>query len=201
MTALRSMLARTTRRCPTAGIFAALVLASPTGIAIAQQSNEQSNERVRPSQLVREVRAATKDFRDVNAAVAAGYVSTGHCVTGPNQGAMGVHYINASYLEDGQIDASRPEILVYAPTDGQLRLAAVEYFVIAEQWDAANEAPPTVGGQLFNYAGAPNRLRSPPYYELHVWAWKHNPNGTFVDWNPEVSCDGYSGEANHAAGH
>ena len=26
-------------------------------------------------------------------------------------------------------------------------------------------------------------------YELHVWAWRDNPNGTYVDWNPKVSCE------------
>jgi len=26
-----------------------------------------------------------------------------------------------------------------------------------------------------------------------VWAWKDNPNGTFVNWHPRVSCDGFSG--------
>lgn len=24
---------------------------------------------------------------------------------------------------------------------------------------------------------------------LHVWVWKHNPNGMFEDWNPNVSCE------------
>jgi hypothetical protein len=24
-----------------------------------------------------------------------------------------------------------------------------------------------------------------------VWAWRDNPNGTFADWNPRVSCDGF----------
>lgn len=24
---------------------------------------------------------------------------------------------------------------------------------------------------------------------LHVWLWKHNPNGMFEDWNPNVSCE------------
>lgn len=66
-------------------------------------------------------------------------------------------------------------------------LAAVEYFVDARQWDAANDAPPVLG-QLFNYVGAPNRLRLPAHYELHVWAWKRNSSGSFADWNPRVSC-------------
>ncbi|HEX2494180.1 MAG TPA: hypothetical protein VHK24_10420 [Steroidobacter sp.] len=54
--------------------------------------------------------------------------------------------------------------------------------------DAANDAPPVLGGQLFNYVGAPNRLRLPAHYELHVWAWKRNSSGTFSDWKPRVSC-------------
>ena len=30
----------------------------------------------------------------------------------------------------------------------------------------------------------------PAFYELHVWAWRDNPSGVFVDWNPRVSCEG-----------
>jgi hypothetical protein len=52
----------------------------------------------------------------------------------------------------------------------------------------ANDAPPVLGGQLFNYVGAPNRLRLPAHYEFHVWAWKRNSSGTFSGWNPRVSC-------------
>ncbi len=29
----------------------------------------------------------------------------------------------------------------------------------------------------------------PAFYELHVWAWEHNPKGSFADWNTAVSCD------------
>jgi len=32
-----------------------------------------------------------------------------------------------------------------------------------------------------------------------VWAWKPNPNGMFVDWNPKVSCEGFT--AAHSAQH
>ena len=28
------------------------------------------------------------------------------------------------------------------------------------------------------------------HFELHVWAWRDNPNGAFVDWNNKVSCEG-----------
>jgi hypothetical protein len=26
------------------------------------------------------------------------------------------------------------------------------------------------------------------FYIQHVWVWRHNPAGMFVDWNPELSC-------------
>jgi hypothetical protein len=72
---------------------------------------------------------------------------------------------------------------------------AVEFFVDAEQWDAANIVAPVIGGQHLNYVAAPNRLRVPAYYELHVWAWKRNSSGTFSDWNPKVSCTQYMSES------
>jgi hypothetical protein len=97
-------------------------------------------------------------------------------------------------IEDGALDVRRPEVLVYEPQDGGLRLVAVEFLVDAQQWDAANPGAPVIGGQLLNYVGAPNRLRLPAYYELHVWAWKRNSSGIFSDWNPKVSCTRYEGE-------
>ena len=83
---------------------------------------------------------------------------------------------------------------MYEPHGGQLQLVAVEFLVDAQQWDAANDGQPVVGGQLLNYVGAPNRLRIPAHYELHVWAWKRNNSGIFTDWNPRVSCAQYTGE-------
>jgi hypothetical protein len=142
--------------------------------------------------LTRVVREATSQLQDVRAAVSAGYALSGGCVTGPEEGAMGVHYVNAELAGDGQLDASRPEALVFAPQGGQLQLAAVEYIVLAEQWNAANSHPPVLHGQHFHYVSAPNRAGLPAYYELHVWAWKRNAHGTFTDWNPDVRCDTYS---------
>jgi hypothetical protein len=170
--------------------LAAIAIVTPMAIA-------QANENERPGAstgLVRDVLEVTHRFKDVAAATAAGYVSDGSCVSGPNEGAMGVHYVNAAFISDGVLDVQRPEVLVYEPRDGRLRLVAVEFFVDAQQWDAANAGSPELGGQLFNYVGDPNRLRLPAYYELHVWAWKRNPNGVFSDWNPRVSCVKYTGE-------
>jgi hypothetical protein len=140
------------------------------------------------------VRAATAQFRDVEAAKAAGYGLLHGCVSGPQEGAMGVHYANGQLAGDGALDAATPEALLYEPKDGKLQLVGVEYVVIAEDWHASHEAPPVLMGQLFNYVGAPNRYGLPAFYELHVWAWKNNPAGTFADWNPRVSCDEYAAD-------
>jgi hypothetical protein len=159
----------------------------------AQQTpgmNELSENAEGP--VAQTVRQSTAQLRDVTAAQAAGYALAGGCVSAPEEGAMGVHYVNAALLADGMLDVGKPETLVYEPRDGQLQLVAVEYMVMAAQWDAANEHPPVLHGQHFHYVPSPNRTGLDAYYELHVWAWKRNPHGTFADWNPRVRCDSYN---------
>jgi len=135
------------------------------------------------------VRLATERFRDVNAAIAAGYVQFQGCVSGPEEGAMGIHYANFA-LFDGRVDAQHPQVLVYEPRNGRLHLVAAEYVVPAAVWDPIHDpsAKPDLGGHLYHFAPGPNRYGPDAFYELHVWAWKDNPRGTFADWNPNVSC-------------
>jgi hypothetical protein len=143
--------------------------------------------------LVDAVRAAIQPFSQTASAEDAGYMLFAGCVAGPQEGAMGVHYVNVPLIGDGAIDERHPEALVYEPRNGRLQLVAAEFIVIAAQWDAAHpgpeNAPPTLMGQMFHYVGSPNRYRLPPFYELHVWAEKLNPSGAFADWNPHVSCE------------
>ena len=145
--------------------------------------------------LAQEVRRATEKYQDVSAATSAGYALFLGCVSSPQDGAMGIHYVNADLVGDGKLDAARPEALMYEPRGGKLELIGVEYIVIAAAWDQANKTPPTLMGQLFHYNPSPNRYGIPAYYALHVWAWRQNPRGVFVDWNPRVSCAGYVAEA------
>jgi hypothetical protein len=49
-------------------------------------------------------------------------------------------------------------------------------------------------GQIFHYFETPNRFGLKAFYTLHVWAWKENPNGAFVNWHPEVSCQSFVGQ-------
>jgi hypothetical protein len=143
--------------------------------------------------LVRTALESTERFRNPAVAISEGYHAGPSCVSGPEEGAMGVHYANEALIEDGVLDATQPEVLVYEPRpNGHRRLVAVEYLVLAEAWDAANPQPPVLEGQHFHYIGAPNRLGLPALYELHVWAWKKNPRGTFADYNPDVQCDHFA---------
>lgn len=144
-----------------------------------------------PARLVQIVRDATRHFLDVNNTKWAGYAPAFGCVSGPDHGAMGVHYINGDLVSDGQIDASQPEALIYEPSRGGMRLVGVEYIVDAKTWlDAHENTPPMLEGQAFQLVGSPNRYALQPFFELHVWAWRDNPNGAFVDWNTRVTCEG-----------
>ena len=162
--------------------IAALSLVSCASLALARGHGT-------PGSLVEEVRRATQAFHDVNAAAAVGYAAFLGCVSGPQSGAMGIHFVNGDLVGDGQVDASRPEALMYEVKNGRLHLVGVEFVVLAEAWDKANTSPPVLGGQVFHYTGSPNRYGLPAFYALHVWAWKRNPEGMFADWNPAVSCE------------
>ena len=177
--------------------FAASVCIVCAVIAIAGTDERRNSS----AGLIREVREATRDFVDVNAATAVGYGSLGSCVSGPQEGAMGIHYGNGELIGDGEIDADHPELLIYEQRGGRLRLVGVEFLVIADAWDAKKIGPPVLMGQHFQYVSSPNRYGLPAFYELHVWAWRENPHGSFVDWNPTVSCDEYVGENASLQGH
>jgi hypothetical protein len=133
-----------------------------------------------------EVRASTAQFHRVQAAMDAGWVlvpGLDHCFENAPTGAMGFHYINTGLL-DLVLEPKLPEAMVYAPgPNGKLMLAAVEYIVPAEAWDAAgnSELPEVLGHSL-------HLNEDLGVYVLHAWIWKHNPDGMFEDWNPTVSC-------------
>lgn len=171
------------------GLIALVLVILPAAAVV-----HTGNAKPATASLPETVRQATAQFKDVQQAQAAGYALLHGCVSGPQDGAMGIHFANGGLVGDGELDAQHPEALLYEPKKGQLQLVGVEYIVIAADWDAKHQTPPVLMGQLFNYSGAPNRFGIPAFYELHVWAWKGNPDGIFSDWNRKVSCEEFVGD-------
>src|ERR1041384_7058222 len=169
---------------------AAVLIAADTAAGKDAEHGHAAHQQASPAKLVQLVRDATGQFINVNAATAAGYQPFRGCVSGPDHGAMGFHYVNGALVGDGQLDAARPEVLIYEASGGGMQLVGVESVVIADTWLATHNSPPVLEGQLFQFVGSPNRYGLPAHFELHVWAWRDNPNGAFVDWNNKVSCEG-----------
>ena len=104
----------------------AVSLLTPVSLSGVSAQSTHANHGGADGPVAEAVRQATERFKSVNAAIAAGYVQFQGCVSGPEQGAMGVHYSNFA-LFDGVTDIANPEVLVYEPKDGRLRLVAAEY--------------------------------------------------------------------------
>jgi len=168
-------------------LLSSLVATTPLFAEDASHANHHA-----PARLVRDVQEATRPFINVNN-LPEGYQPLFGCVSGPDHGAMGIHYVNLGLVGDGKIDLAMPEAVIYEPVGNSRRLVGVEYIVDAPTWLANPEnqgLPPQLDGQAFQLVGVPNRFGIPsPFFELHVWAWRDNPQGSFVDWNNDVTCE------------
>lgn len=165
------------RRRLTIGVAALLIAALTPGAAQAHEGERLTDSA---DDLVSVLKSSTRDFRNVEEALAAGYVEASPCIEVPGVGAMGFHYANFPLI-DGVTDPTMPEVLVYMPDkDGELELLAVEFISTAA-------TAPVIGGVQFEPGPFPD------VFSLHAWVWEDNPAGTFVGFNPAVSCPG--GEA------
>ena len=173
-------------------IFPRLMFVLPLAMPLFAIANPAVEPSRSGSTLIEEVRAATERYKELRVALAEGFVQATPCVSGPDTGAMGVHFVLPSRIKGGVLQADQPEALIYEPmSDGAMRLVGVEFIVLASVWEGKHPpgSTPALGGDLLNYVSAPNRYGLPAFYELHVWAWEHNPKGSFADWNTSVSCD------------
>jgi hypothetical protein len=179
------------------GMVCALgLLAASSAVSHDGKSHDGKSydEKSRAGELVRKVRESTARFRDPAAAEAEGYQLMFGCVSGPDSGAMGLHYVNMAFVLDGVLDPARPEIVIYEPQpNGRKRLVGADFLVFAADWDGKNAGTPQLEGQLMHLIESPNRYGLPAFYTLHVWAWKDNPTGMFVNWHAKVSCDSFDG--------
>jgi hypothetical protein len=181
------------------GLAAIFVAFGSPLTALAQQ---ESHSQADSSNLVKIVRNATQQYQNV--ANATGFTPVLGCVSGSDHGAMGVHYVNLSMLNGEtligngqQLDPTKPQALIYEPqSNGEMKLVGAEFVILASALPPG--AAPEVEGHLMLYIdgpsasrpkATPNRYGLPALFELHVWAWKDNPQGSFVDWNNHVTCD------------
>jgi hypothetical protein len=165
--------------------------------AAAVQHHASTAGKDQTNALVKIVRDATERFQNVEVAEGEGYALQFGCVSGPDAGAMGLHYVNGPLVMDGDLDPAHPEIVIYeALPNGRLKLTGADFLVLKDAWHAKHgAAPPELMGQLLHLFESPNRFGLPDFYTLHVWAWKENPNGTFVNWHPNVSCDSFAADS------
>lgn len=147
------------------------------GVALAHRDD------VDPQRL-NELRAATAKYHDIDTALADGFVlPADHCVSSgdPNVGAMGFHYVHPGRLDE-TLDHTQPEVLVYEERGNERHLVAVEFLSTAASEEEGGDPPSVLGHEMHPF--------HEPFanWELHVWAWKDNPNGLFADFNPRVEC-------------
>jgi hypothetical protein len=178
-----------TVRSRLAAATAALALAA-AGATYAGQASASAKGGTLPSQI----RAATAKYHSLEAAKAAGWDTLFADVNGltciedtdtPSMGGMGFHWLDLDNL--GSTDPLKPLALIYAPSGGgNVRLAGMEYLVP----DPDGTTPqPFLNGVGFMHTPANNRFLGPTaFWSLHVWAWDHNPMGTYEMWNPKITC-------------
>lgn len=146
-----------------AALAATTLLAGPALAAPGETDAEINAE-------LAEVRRATSQYHDVDAAVADGYVLDDHCVEG-----MGFHAVRTPFNEvDAKVDHRQPEALVYAPGADGLKLVAVEYL--------SSEENTTLFGRTFDPP------HEPVPASLHAWVWRGNPDGVFNPTHPKIAC-------------
>jgi hypothetical protein len=168
---------------------------------------------------------ATERFKDVNVALAEGYIrdpmnicDTADMLGRPAElGVMGVHYFRPDVLgitgveprvngTGTHTDFLTPAVLIYEPqADGSLALVAIENLAFIAAWEAAgNEGKPTFQGVDFDMMADDTATPDvdeahhfEPHYDLHVWLYRDNPNGMFKQFNPAATCEHHVAEAKH----
>jgi hypothetical protein len=208
----------------TAPAIACLSLVATVNAAASRAGQTYQPEPGEPT--LEEVRRATERFRNLEVAIAEGYIrdpfdlcDTAEMMGRPaSLGAMGIHYFRPDLLGistppsprvDGNgphTDFLKPAILIYEPrADGTLELVAVENLVFAKAWhETGYAAPPKFHGAEYDtMADDPATAVDEahifePHYDRHVWIYRDNPNGVFAPFNPAVSCAHHTGAHTHA---
>ena len=171
--------------------YLAMILVGAIGAGLAPGSASAQDNQAE----IEALRQALSKYEDYQAAVRDLYLSTVGCVyydgtkmAGHMEypaGAMGIHFVNVTVQG---LDPMRPNVLMYEPVGGELKLVGAEWLV---PLTPETQEPPTLFGQTFQgpmEGHYPLIHREFVHWDLHVW-FKDNPQGTFSPTNPNVSCD------------
>jgi len=198
-------------------VFAFPLFGQAAGIATSSASGVEPD--------LATLKAASERFRDVEVALAEGYVKdpmnicdSAEMLGRPVElGVMGIHYFRPDLLgitgpPDPRVNGTgthtdflRPAILIYEPQeDGSLELVAVENLTFRAAWEAAGNT------ELPSFQGMPYDLMADdpateldeahmfePHYDRHVWLFRENPNGVFAQFNPDATCEHHQSEHTH----
>jgi hypothetical protein len=139
---------------------------------------------------IAQLRRVVAPFHDFEKARAAGWAAqitpclvAADLPSQPGAGAMGFHYGNLAFIQDGGVvNLRQPELLLYEPEkNGKLRFVGVEYIVPFTDRPATGAAPTLLGHEF-------SQVPEFGVWGFHIWVGRHNPSGTFAPWNPKVSC-------------
>ena len=85
--------------------FAGMLAVASLSASPSHAADDHDHAGSASNALAKLVREITEPYKDVAAAKAAGYALAFGCVSGPDTGAMGLHYVNMPLVLDGEIDA------------------------------------------------------------------------------------------------
>ena len=178
--------------CRSLPVFACAALGGLAGLAaasVATAATADAGPRIltfadmvkltaRTEEQLEAARAATLKYKDINVALADGFIQGSPDVPGE-----GFHYLKPHRL-DCKFDPARPEILLYAllPGHTQLQLVALEW-AIPFACLPANGPPPT------GFAGGLDVWTNEepvPFWTVNAWIYFKNRDGLFTTENPRV---------------
>jgi hypothetical protein len=133
----------------------------------AHAAVQEQTQKSQASALVKIVRDSTERFKDVSQAEKEGYALQFGCVSGPDSGAMGLHYINGALVGAGIIDPTHPPIVIYeAQPNWHLELIGADFLCLRRRMGQEESGSAGAHGTAVSLLGEPQSLRAPGL--LHV---------------------------------
>lgn len=166
--ALGGLALLTTASVAAAGDRDARILSYSDIVALAQPTEDQ----------LEAAKAANRKYRDINVAIADGFIQGGPDVPGE-----GYHYLNPARLSCN-FDPATPAVLLYAsiPGHAQLQLVALEWLIPFACMPADGPPPEGFAGSLDVWSND----EPVPFWTANAWLYFKNPAGVMTQMNPLI---------------